>query len=919
MPPAPVLRLKSCTVDLQRRVVERGVELVALTPKEAELLSYLLRSAPNAVSREELLTAVWEYGANVSTRTLDTTIYTLRSKIEAKPSEPDHVLTVRGLGYQFQVADLAPTASLTALQVDASTFIGRSAELDLLLDLVHGGARIVTIVGMAGTGKTRLARRFAALQAAMFPGGSWFCDLSEARSQADVCAALARTLVLTLDHNDGVAQLGRALSARGRALVILDNFEQIVRFAGATVQRWAEASPEILFLVTSREHLRLPGERLLPLGPLGLPPESVVGADEAQRERLGSVEAVALFVDRARSGRPSFELTSENVVAVCDIVRTLDGLPLAIELAAARCRVLSPEAIKTRLVRRFDLLTGGPRDASVRQATLRGAIDWSWQMLEPWEQLALAQSAVFRGGFSLEAAESVLETGAWPESAFVLDLLQTLHDKSLLRSKELSGGDLRFFHSESIRDFVSEKLVAPGALISPDGVVLTGPAALASVERRHFAWFAGLGARAQIDALHAEGGVERLRVLVREVHNLEAAHSRAVGMGEATLAAALCLALHEVYRLRGPLGHSLHRVGQVLALGGLSAETRARLLLALAATRRATGQPELAKRALGQAIELSRAAGDRSLEARAVGTLGAIDHQSGRAEQGVREVVEGLGLARRFGPPWIEAQLLSMLGENHRSGGHLDEARGHFEAALRISRDNGDRPQEGDLLGELAHLYQTQGRFSLARRACDEALTIHREVGNRTREGIVIGTLGLLLVDEGNYASARAHLDQALAMHRETGVRLMEARELRYLGRLELDVGDVETAGLHIASAEQLGLDLNDHRHIVYCRALRGELLLRQGDLQGARRLLGDAVAELDQIGDRFQVSRAIGPLGEVQARLGERGAAAGTLQRALHLAAELGVGTGSALVHAIDRLRRRLDPTEAPEPARRA
>ena len=277
------------------------------------------------------------------------------------------------------------------LAPERDAFIGRSAELQSLALQLQSGSRLVCLLGPGGTGKTRLARRYALAWLGEWPGGVYFCDLSEAHSLEGIHFAVALALGVPLGKDDPAVQLGHAIAGRGRCLVILDNFEQVQQHATATVGRWLDRAGEATFVVTSRERLHLEGEQVLAVEPL----------------RLDS-EAIELFAVRARAQRPGFELDEGTRHAVAEVVRLLDGLPLAIELAAARVRVLSPAQIVERLKDRFVLLAGAT-GAAARQATLRAAIDWSWELLTPWEQTALAQCSVFEGGFTLEAAELVLD------------------------------------------------------------------------------------------------------------------------------------------------------------------------------------------------------------------------------------------------------------------------------------------------------------------------------------------------------------------------------------------------------------------------------------------------------------------------------------------------------------------------------
>ena len=412
---------------------------------------------------------------------------------------------------------------------ERDAFVGRTAELRALAARLDVGARLLTVLGPGGTGKTRFVRRYGWSWLGDWPGGVYFCDLSEARSLDGILFAVGSTLDVPLGKDEPATQLGHAIASRGRCLVILDNFEQVVEHAPVTLGRWLDRAAEAAFVVTSRERLHLPGEEIFTIEPLPL-----------------DKEAIDLFAARARAQKPDFVVDDTNRAAVAEVVRLLDGLPLAIELAAARVRVLSPAQLVERMRDRFHLLTG-VRGASARQATLKAAIDWSWDLLTPWEQAALAQCAVFEGGFTLEAAEALLELSDLPDARPAIDVVQALVDKSLLRTW-VPAAQGRYDVEEpyfgmyvSVREYAWEKLKA------------SGPAAEEAAETRHGKYFACFGTEEALEALFRHGGGRRRRALALELDNLVAACRRAVGRGDGNVAVATYRAAWEVVELQGPL------------------------------------------------------------------------------------------------------------------------------------------------------------------------------------------------------------------------------------------------------------------------------------------------------------------------------------------------------------------------------
>jgi predicted ATPase len=350
------------------------------------------------------------------------------------------------------------SGALTSLREPPTSFLGRGRELALLEACFASGDRLVTLLGPAGSGKTRLAVRYGA-RLAKDRGAVWRCGLTEATDAAGLVACVGQAIGVPQageqDTLEAAAQIGRALAAAPSPLVVLDNCEQVVADVALLVEAWRRDAPEAQFLATSRQRLGVVGERCIELGPLTLP------VSEAE---AASSEAVQLFVERARLVRPDYALANDAPV-VASIVRALDGLPLAIELAAARMSLMSAGALLGRLDRRFELLCAD-RAAGGPPRTLRAAIDWSWSLLDDWEQAALRQCSVLRGGFTVDAAEAIVDLSPCPRAPNVLDAIQSLRDKSLVYlappAEQLSDPRLGLY--ETIRSYAAEKLEASGEL-----------------------------------------------------------------------------------------------------------------------------------------------------------------------------------------------------------------------------------------------------------------------------------------------------------------------------------------------------------------------------------------------------------------------------------------------------------------------
>ena len=391
------------------------------------------------------------------------------------------------------------------LPAQLSSFIGRAAELARVRELL-GEARLLTLTGAGGCGKTRLALQSAGGALEHFPDGIWWIELAPVEDPELLGSAVLFALGLRERPGQApVAVLSEHLRER-RALLVLDNCEHMLDSCAALVDPLLTSCPKLVVLTTTRAALGLPGELVYRVPSLTVPEE------RASAARLGKADAVRLFVDRASYARPSFALDEENASTIAAICRDLDGIPLAIELAAARVRMLSPDQIAKELDDRFRLLTGGGRAVAPRHETLRASIDWSHELCSAQERILLRRLSVWTGGFSLEGAEAVSADEAL-DSRAVLEPLTGLVDKSLVDTEERAG-DIRFRMLETIRQYAAERLEEAGEV--------------AAIHGRHLAWCLELAERAEPELVRHDGEAWLAR-LELEAPNLRAAVDRAVG------------------------------------------------------------------------------------------------------------------------------------------------------------------------------------------------------------------------------------------------------------------------------------------------------------------------------------------------------------------------------------------------------
>jgi predicted ATPase/class 3 adenylate cyclase len=750
-----------------------------------------------------------------------------------------------------------------SLPAERNSFVDRLESLFELARRLDAGARLVSVLGIGGTGKTRLVTRFGWSWLGDFPGGVWFCDLSQARSLDGIVHAVAEALAVPLGKEDPVTQLGNAIAARGRCLVILDNFEQVSRYAEETLGRWLNRAIEAGFVVTTREVLGLAGEETLALAP------------------LPAADAVVLFVQRAESAKRDFQRTKEDRAAIDPLVKLLECLPLAIELAAARVRVMPPRTLLSRMSERFKLLasTGGRRD---RQATLRSTFDWSWDLLSLADKAALAQLSVFEGGFTMESAEAVLDLSAYEDAPWTVGTVQSLLDKSFVRQVK----DGRFDMLVSVKEYASEHLRTEGRFPG------SGPAALAAAEVRHSAYFAGLGEKRAVAGACVE------------IDNLVAACRRAAARGAAEEAAGALEGAWAALNLRGPFSVGVELASVVSGTPGLGAAARAIAERVAGSALDASGRVAEARAHLEAALTLAREARDARCEARVLANLADLQGRDGRVEEARAFHARALALARELVDRDLECNVLNSLGQLEYHLGRLEESRANWEAALALARRIGDRRWEGGLLGNLGGLHFSEGRLDEARAHLEAGLVVARELGDRKFEGNALCNLGLICQLLGKMEEAGKELEAALVVVREIGHIRTECVVLCNQGIVYDSLGRSAEARARYEAALAVARELGDRRCEGQVLGYLGLLHARQARFDEARTCLDTGEALLRAMSDRLSLGVLLCGRAEAAHRAGDLGAAKHALAEAESLAAAIGAGPDSELGAALARVR---------------
>ena len=662
-----------------------------------------------------------------------------------------------------------------------TSFVGRERELAVAGALLDG-ARLLTIVGPGGIGKTRLSLQIAADVLDAYPDGVWFIEFASIVDPGLVPKAVAQVLGLQEDANTPLVQALCAHVASRRLLLVLDNCEHLVEASANLADALLRAAPDIRILASSREALNVSGEQTFPLPPLALPdPESC--AENAARSDAGR-----LFVERARLRQPGFALSERNVRAVAQICARLDGIPLALELAAARVGVLTVETIAERLHDQFRLLTGGSRTALPRQQTLRALIDWSYDLLGEAEKTLFARLSVFSGGWNLPAAEDICSDCNLASGA-VLDLLTALANKSLVVP---DGNGARYRMLETIRDYARDRLQERGENVA--------------VRVRHSNYFVRLAEDAEP---HLEGGQDQpawLAQLELEHDNLRAALGWSLeGPEGAEADLRLTGALYRFWAHRGHAHEGRQWCVAALARAAKRPGTLARLK-ALHASGTLTwrlGDITAARSLLEQALALSRELGDRTREGRVLSNLGGVAiHQAD------------------------------------------DEAAQAFlEQAVAIHKATGNRAMEARVLNNVAALAISRGRFAESEAPLERALELSRELHNPMEEATAMSHLGVLAKRRGEFARARELHERALATAREFGVREFELEEMRHLGDIALAQGEVTAARAHFRNALAASKEIGGQHEIALCLEAVTMLMVEAKKCELAARLCGAADA----------------------------------------------------------------------------
>jgi predicted ATPase/DNA-binding CsgD family transcriptional regulator len=704
---------------------------------------------------------------------------------------------------------------------EPNSFVGRERELTELRQLV-GETRALTLTGPGGIGKTRLALRLLAEMADEFPGGTWFVELGDVRQPDQVVSRVAAAIGIAEEPGRALLEtLADALRPR-QLLLTLDNCEHMIEAAARVCQHLLARSPGLHVIATSREPLRVAAETVWQVPPLSVGP---TGQAQAHGEPYG-YEAIRLFSDRAAAAAPGFTVGPGNVAAVADLCRALDGIPLAIELAAARVRVLSVEQVAARLGDRFELLTTGDRTAPPRQRTLRATIDWSHDLLTAEERVLLRRLAVF-AGWSLEMAERVCSDDDIP-AAGMLDLIAALVNKSLAVREPEALGQARYRLLDTIREYAAGRLADAGES--------------ELFERRFRDYTVSVAERNLAVGMAQVAAPWPARVEIFRRYDVDAGNvwhvlSRCLATGDAETGLRICTAVRPCWIVRGTYAEGGEWLDSFLALDdrevsprvrGAALVGRAQLLLPT--------DPAAAQARAEEGLALCRKAGDEVWTAAALNLLSEIALHTGRADDAASSSAEALSVAQQAGDGWNEGYALGTRAAIAGLEGKLREAQQLARASMTVMRRIEQQWGVARALLGLGDLARLRGDPGDARCRYLEALAILREIDARPEIARCLAGLGRVAMDVNALGLARQHLTESIQLSHSTGARIGVARGLEAFAALAVQEDRPELA-------VQLAAAANALREAAGLPALTGARLERY--LAAARRLGDPAVARL--------------------------------------------------------------------------
>ena len=749
---------------------------------------------------------------------------------------PEHIyqLSIPELRNDFPLLKTL-SARPNNLPAQTSEILGREKDAEALKQLLlRHDVRLVTLTGPGGTGKTRLSLHIGTSLIDEFEDGVFFIPLAPTVDPALLSSSIADALEIPEDTSKSFVESLKQRLREKNLLLILDNFEQVVD-AAPFVADLIRTCPRLKVLVTSRIVLHLTGEREYPVQPLSLPDLNRLPSIEA----LSQFASVSLFIQRAMAVKPDFIVNNENASAVAEICFRLDGLPLAIELAAARIKLFSPQALLARLGSRLEFLKGGARDLPVRHQTLRQAVGWSYDLLNESEKALFRRLSVFVAGCTLDAAEAVCRI---TEDLDVLDGIAALVDKSLLRQVERLDGEPRFIILETIREYGLECLLSSGEV--------------ETTRLAHAEYFLSLAETAEPELTGPDQKIWLDR-LEADIENFRCAMSLAYSNREAEMGLRFGGALWRFWVVRGHMIEGQQRLQAVLGLPGARARTKAR--------------------------------------AKALHGVSTILHEQSNYASARAGIEESLAIYRELDDKKGVAAELNNLGWVAIQSGDAETGRKLSEEGLALHRELGDTRGMALALNNLGWLALFQGDLALAVSFQKESLRLRRELSDRRGIAFAQTTLAWVLGLRGEYEKAKQLLEEARATLNELRDNQILAWSYSILGAISADQGDFQLAKTQLEEGITLLVGMGNRWAVAYERTILGRILFRLGEQSQGVAMMEESLSLFDADASKWGMSLANLGLGKAVLAMGDFDRASHHLKKSLQLSLEFGNKTGTA------------------------
>jgi predicted ATPase/DNA-binding XRE family transcriptional regulator len=765
----------------------------------------------------------------------------------------------------------APTGSLNNLPAPVSSFIGREKELAAVREILsREDVRLLTLTGPGGTGKTRLALQAASGLADKFADGLYFIELAPLAIPALVTYEIAQALGIREASDQPLLNTLKEYLKNRHICFLLDNYERLIEAAGL-VGELLQAAPSLKVLVTSRVPLHIRGEKQFNVPPLHLPDSMRL----PPLEQLTRYEAVRLFIERATDVKSDFMVTNDNASIVAQICARLDGLPLAIELAAAHIKFLSPQAILLRFQRRLRELTGGARDAHARHQSLHNTLEWSHELLSVDEQTLFRRLAVSRGGWSLEAVEAICDADGDIEIDVTAGIF-SLADKSLLRQEEGVGGEPRFTLLETISEFAHEKLEESGEM--------------ATIRRQHALYFMALAEEAETQVTGSRQ-LEWLDRLEEEYDNFRTAllWARETGEGRSEGPVAfdeqnravqfLALetglrtagAIYSFWGVRGNYSEGIEHLSGLLflldtylkdhadatLLGNLN-ESKAKALNGAGYLALKQGDQTASHSLFAQALEVGRSLGHKQSIATSLRGLGGLATNQDDPATARALLEESLALSRELGDKYGVALALHSLGNVAFEGSDFTTARSLYEESLALRRELGDKRGVAYSLDNLGLIASAQGDYPTARALHEESLALERELGDKYGVASTLYNLGALADREGDYASARSLVEECLLLFRALGNEFYTALTLHGLGIVSQHQGDLTRGAELLREASRVYQQYQHRLGVAYVLVHLGNGALAEDDTAEACRQYRESLPVLMEFEIKWVIAESL-------------------------------------------------------------